>query len=222
VIRYRFAVLRQSIALKSREPEHRLARASGCRGSDRKRNMNLIANNQARLDAESAILRVVQVLAPILALIVTLAAWVKFGVMENGATMPVDSPLKATLGLGLAMFPGGTFFTAHGLVHWARRRQSRFWPVVKGHVIEPGPVQPFIVATMVSFWYVVDGRRYDKSIQVRSRPTETDVEVRFDPDNPEIAVLAAGDAAAQVNIWAGVTAFAAPFILAWPLVWLGS
>ena len=75
---------------------------------------------------------------------------------------------------------------------------------------------------MVSFWYVVDGRRYDKSIQVRSRPTETDVEVRFDPDNPENAVLAAGDAAAQVNIWAGVTAFAAPFILAWPLVWLGS
>jgi hypothetical protein len=42
VIRYRFAVLRQSIALKSREPEHRLARASGCRGSDRKRNMGEI------------------------------------------------------------------------------------------------------------------------------------------------------------------------------------
>ena len=57
-------------------------------------------------------------------------------------------------------------------------------------------MQRFIIATMVSFWYVVDGRRYDKSTQVRSRPTEADVEVRFDPDNPEIAVLATGDAAA--------------------------
>jgi hypothetical protein len=184
--------------------------------------MFLLANDRASLYAESAILRVVRVLAPILALIATLAAWLKFGVLENGATMPVDSPLKASLGLGLAMFPGGAFFTVHGLVHWVRRRQSRFWPAVKGQVIEPGPMQPLIIPTMVSFWYVVDGRRYDKSIQVRSCPTETDVEVRFNPDNPEIAVLAAGDAAALVNIWAGVTAFAAPFILAWPLVWLGS
>jgi hypothetical protein len=158
--------------------------------------MNLFANNRARLDAVSVILRVVQVLAPILALMATLVAWVTFGVLENGATMPVDSPLKASLGLGLAKFPGGTLFTAHGLVHWARRRQSRFWPAIKGHVIEPGPMQRFIIATMVSFWYVVDGRRYDKSTQVRSRPTEADVEVRFDPDNPEIAVLATGDAAA--------------------------
>jgi hypothetical protein len=83
-------------------------------------------------------------------------------------------------------------------------------------------MQPFVIATMARFWYVADGRRYDKSIQVGSYPVGDDVEVRFDPDNPGVAVLAAGDAAIQVNIGAGVLALAAPFVLAWPLVWLGS
>ena len=174
------------------------------------------------LAAQAVLFSMLRVVAPIFAIVATIVAWVKLGLVDGSLTAPVTSPLKATLGLGLAMFPGGAWMVARGLLHWVRRRQAQSWPSVQGHVLEPGPAQPFIVVPVLRFWYVVNGHRYDKSVQARLRPAGSEVEVRFDPENPEIGVLAAGDAGVAANVWTGVMGLALPFCLGPLLVWLSN
>jgi hypothetical protein len=130
--------------------------------------------------------------------------------------------LPAATTLGLALFPGGTFMIARGLVHWTRRRQAAFWTSVKGHVRQDGAAQPFLVVPVVRFWYVVNGRRYDKSIPARARPAGIEVEVRVDPEDPGGGLLAAGAAGVAANAGFGVLALALPFGLGPLLVWLSN
>jgi hypothetical protein len=177
------------------------------------------SDNAASMRAQTGFLRAAQVVAPILVLVGTIYVGAQVNAFVGPAEMPVNSPLSAAMIMGVFMFPGGAFFISRGLVYWSCARQARFWPAVKGHIAEKGRALP---SYWVPYWYVVNGIRYDKKL-VRSgaTPTDKDIEVHFNPEDPNIGVVLVGDATAQLNIGLAFFALAAPFPLAWLLVGLG-
>lgn len=177
--------------------------------------------NGASLRAQTGFLRITQVVAPVLVLVGTIYAGAQVNAFVGPADMPVSSPLSAAMIMGVFMFPGGAFFIARGLVYWSRARQARFWQAVKGHIAEEERV--LRLSYLVPYWYVVNGIRYDKNlVRFGATPKDQDIEVHFDPEDPNIGVVLAGDATARLNISFGFFALAAPFPLGWLLVWLGS
>ncbi len=183
--------------------------------------MTAFGDDRASLAAQASFFRLMRVVAPILAFIGAVLAWLAALQGSLGLTAPVTSPWQAATTLGLGLFPGGTLMIAHGLLHWTRRRLAAFWPSIKGHVLAPGPMQPFLLVSVVRFWYVVNGHRYEASIQARSMPAGAEVEVRYDPEDPELGLLAAGDAAVMVYLGFGLFALTLPFWLGPLLVWWG-
>lgn len=179
------------------------------------------SNNRASLRAQTALLRLTQVVAPIVVLVGTIYAGAQVDAFVGPADNPVNSPMSAAMIMGVFMFPGGAFFIARGLVYWSRAREAKFWPAVKGHIAEDERVLP--LSYLVPYWYVVNGIRYDSNL-ARSGAIATgkDIAVHFDPEDPNIGVVVAGDATARLNIGLGCLALATPFPLGWLLVWLGS
>jgi uncharacterized protein DUF3592 len=154
-----------------------------------------------------------------LVLIATLIAAIKLGAFRFPLA-GVDSPLVATVLLGLSLFPGGMFFILRGLVIAARRRESRFWPAVKGFIL---PRDSSSRGLWEFFRYGFNGRGLESNfLSFRPFQTGQEVEVRVDPEDPEVAIVASGDHTAQMNIWFGVLALATAPGLGSFLVWLGS
>ena len=181
------------------------------------------SDNAASLRTQTGLLRLSQAVAPIVVLVGTIYVGAQVNAFVGPADMPVTSPLSAAMIMGVFVFPGGTFFIARGLVSWSRARQARFWPVVEGHIAEEQRVLRLSYA--VPYWYVVNGIRFDKNlVGFGATPAgkDKDIEVRFDPEDPNIGVVLVGDATAGLNIGLGLLALAVPFPLAWLLVGLGS
>lgn len=183
------------------------------------------------LHAQMKFLRIARVVAPIVVLLVTVILGIRFGAFESSYTPKMTSTLTGTLNLGLPLFPAGTFFVLQGLAKRLQRRESKLWPTLTGHVMETKYRLTYLRGgPFVDFWYVFNGRRHEAySIQSSHVPRSKSpyrpgmtVEIRVDPENPEVAVFASGDDAVRFYTWAGVVALATPLIVSGSLVWLGN
>jgi hypothetical protein len=177
------------------------------------------ADNPEALRLQTGLLRFGRVVVPVLTFIATLIAAIKLDAFRFPLA-GVDSPLVATVLLGLSLFPGGTFFILRGLVIAARRRESKFWPAVKGFIL---PRDSSSGGLWEFFRYGFNGRGLESSfLSFRLFRVGQEVEVRVDPEDPEVAIVVSGDHTAQMNIWFGVLALATAPGLGSFLVWLGS
>jgi hypothetical protein len=183
------------------------------------------------LQAQMMFLRIARVVAPIVVLLVTVILGMRFGAFESSYSSKMTSTFEGTLNLGLPLFPAGTFFILQGLARRVRRRESKLWPALTGHIMETKYRLTYLRGgPFVDFWYVVNGRRHEGcSIQYSHVPRSKSpyragmsVELRVDPENPDVAVFASGDDAARFYIWAGVVALGTPPIVSGLLVWLSN
>jgi hypothetical protein len=163
-------------------------------------------------------LRVAYVAVPVVVFFATLVAGGAVHAFGNSLLATVDSPVTATILLGLSFFPGGASFILRGIRLGLLHRASRFWPTVKGHML------PYAISDgfAARFWYVVNGQRFDHSVIQLKWPSPKDVEVRFDPEDPEVAVLAQDDDTAWWNIAGGLITIAMAPVLGVLLVWMSN
>lgn len=82
-------------------------------------------DNGASLRAQTGLLRVTQVVGPIVVLVGTIYAGAQVNAFVGPVDMPVNSPLSAAMIVDVFVFPGGAFFIARGLVYWSRARQAK-------------------------------------------------------------------------------------------------
>jgi Protein of unknown function (DUF3592) len=193
------------------------------------------------LDTKAHLLRIARGFFPIIVFFATLIAGIRLGAFDT-LFEPVTSPLVAIFGLGLPLFPGGTYVIFQGFLNGVLAEKSKSWPTVNGQVIESDAAPTFIGLYIWLWWwplirfrYIVNGQLYEKNSWQFGRsnfgslrrakmianqfPVGTKVHVHFDPDDPEIAVFDSGDGAARRGIWVGASLFAAPFALCLPVVW---
>jgi hypothetical protein len=104
----------------------------------------------------------------------------------------------------------------------ARQRASRNWPTATAH----GNRRLATVGLWDSFWYMVNGQRYDGRTVQRDSSVwfsndGTTFDVRFDPENPAVAI-AEGDVSARWLGGAGLVFILGTPVVASFLVWLNS
>jgi hypothetical protein len=141
-------------------------------------------------------------------------------------------PLTAFLLMATLGFPAGAMLLLGAWLDYWRAEQSKSWPAVTGRMLVSevsvrlgkGPRN----LPDVSYEYEVDGSRYESSRirfgQGRTRfraqaeelvgryPVGSEVEVRYNPADPGVAVLDTSDAAVQSAVWWGVAWLAFPFL----------
>jgi hypothetical protein len=182
--------------------------------------MSDLQREKTILHAETSGFRVLRLASPVLTLFATIVVGRMLDVLPDSLTASVTSPLAASILLGLSFFPFGVYMLLGGLVRWAETRESKFWPMVKAHVFTE---ENNSVVQWVSYWYVVNGTRYESRFAPLSWmaqfPPGTEINVRFDPENPETAVLATHDTMMKFNIRFGIFLMLAPFAIAWLLMW---
>lgn len=190
--------------------------------------MRIFSDDPAALHTQMTVIRIARVVAPIAVLLATVMLGMRFGAFESSYS---STTLTGTLHLGLLLFPAGTFFILQALARRTRRRESELWPTLTAHVMETKYRLTYLRGgPFVDFWYVFNGRRHEGySIQYSHLPRSESpyragmsVEVRVDPENPDVAVLSGGDDAARFYITAGVVLFAAAPVAGWLLVSRGN
>jgi|GEM_PF-5987289 len=159
---------------------------------------------------------------PIVLFLGTFAVGTRLGAYDGYTT----SAWSVAFAIGLVLFPTGAYFILTGLKLRVQQAASRAWPAVMGHVM-PTKNRALIYSggPWVDFWYVANGRRYEQaSIQFAhwsrsSTPYQPgkEIEVRFDPLNPNVAFFAGGDDAVKYYFGAGLIALAAPLVVNLPL-----
>jgi hypothetical protein len=134
----------------------------------------------------------------------------------------------------------GVFVFSFGILNLKRARASAGWPTVQGRVLTRDVKEMTIrgrwssrTAYMptLTYEYVVSGHTYRSNViqfgltNVKTREEAEQilgsntpgkpVQVHYDPENPQVAVLQHGNRRALRMIGTGVFLFALPFALAW-------
>jgi hypothetical protein len=168
--------------------------------------------------------------APVAVLVLLwLAMWVT-GAFDGFQTVGNVSTAQALFILGVICFPVGAFMLARAEFNRANAAASRDWPAAQGKVTK-SELKSRLMGHGMSYTldfscdYAVGGRGYRlRDVQfgtgrVSSRkliegfaekyPVGSSVEVRYDPDDPQIAVLESSDEMARNNRGLALSIFAA-------------
>jgi hypothetical protein len=162
------------------------------------------------------------VLAPVAVLaLLWLAAWVSNAFDDFELVGKNASAAQAFFILGAICFPFGTFMIARAQFNRASAAASRDWPTTQGKVTRSKTTSRLTGHGMTykldfACDYAVGGRGYRLSnVQfgtgrvnsrelidgfARTYPVGSSVTVRYDPADPDIAVLESSDAMAQDNL----------------------
>ena len=96
------------------------------------------------LDKKAHLLRTARGFFPIIVFSATLIVGIKLDAFDDSLAGHVTSPPQAIFGLGLLLFPGGTYIVLQGLLDCVLAEKSKFWPTVDGEVIASDAAPTFM------------------------------------------------------------------------------